>query len=294
MKNTRVILLAGMSVLAMNFATRPAHAYGLGDFFGPVPAQIRAAGSGASISGDILSQHYAEHNASGATLDAEHGTTIPGFTFALQGQGRHFGFAASLGVAHGTTDYIGALQQLNSTTQKVTLTPYQSTTQNHILNMQLTFDAGFSPLKDVAILPSLFVGRQHWYRQLEGSYGYDELYNSVFYGAGVSVACQLPAHFVFAASYNRGRTSGASMESDLYGGVLQPFDLGDRSWRVANARLTWQIPHHTLAVYVDYRLTQFGYGQSPVYATPIPGYGISEPNSTTQWNTVSLGILKIL
>lgn len=284
MKNIRVMLLIGGSALAMNFAAGPADAYGLGDFFGPVPAQIRAAGSGASIAGDLLSQHYAEHlNGSTTVLDSEQGTNIPGLTFALQGQGSHFGFGASLSVARGTTDYIGALENLKTGAT----TPYDSTTQNHILNMQLSVDEGFSPLKDVAILPSFFVGRQHWYRQMLGPYGYDELYNSVFYGGGLSVACQLPAHFVFAAGYNWGRTSGASMQSD-YGG-LPTFDLGDRPWRVANARLTWRIPHHTLAIYVNYRLTQFGYGQSP-----MDPYGFVEPNSTTQWNTVSLGILKIL
>ncbi|MEJ2688230.1 MAG: hypothetical protein P8124_13825 [Gammaproteobacteria bacterium] len=288
MKDAHKWLLAAVSALVTTLGTGAAHAYGLGDFLGAVPAGVRAARSGASLSGGVLSQHYSEHLPNGAVFDSEHGT-LHHLSFALQGQGSHFGFQATLRAARGTTNYVGALQTINSN-GSVTVTPATSTTDNQILNMQVSLDEGFSPLKHLAILPSVFVGRQHWKRQIRGVGGYNEQYNSAFYGAGLAVVYQLPEHLVLSAGHNVGRTSGASMQADLsaYGAGEPTFDLGDKTWRTDDARITWLVPHHTLAVYVDYRLTRFGYGQSPYIN------GFMEPDSTTQWNTVSLGIMKVL
>jgi hypothetical protein len=287
--NTRPAPLSLFSAALLGcIAATPVEAYALRDFFAPVPPNIAAAMSQVSLSLGALSQHYTEYLPGGVVFDSEHGRLYAS-GLAIGGQGPHFGTNLSLQVTKGSDQYIGGLQQINQN-GTVTYIPTTGTTRNSIVDLQLAFREGFSPVRDLALLPTVVAGYNHWNRQLTGIGSYHESYSNGYYGGGLTAAVQFPGDLVFSTGFLAGRSNGPSLEADLTpsGGGVLTFHLGNEHWRQYNARLTWLVPHHTFSLYLDYDLTQFGYGQSPVV------YGMSEPDSTTQWNTIMLGIAKRL
>ena len=59
MKNIKKTLIAAAAVTGMGLAA-PSFAYGVGDFFGPVPTPIQRAMSGLTFSVGQLHQNYAD------------------------------------------------------------------------------------------------------------------------------------------------------------------------------------------------------------------------------------------
>lgn len=267
--------------------TAPAFAYDVGDFFGPVPAQVQKANTGLYLSIGRLDQHYAEHPTNGMPPDTERGT-VPAVSFGLVSQGTHFGWGLAIRLAKGSDHYSGVLQ--TGSGGDVVYTPSSGSTQNLMIDPGFTVDEGFSPVRHLALRPELFFGEHIWLRQLQGRGGYKEIYAHLYYGAGLKADYALPHGIVFSLGYQVGKMRGATMEADLgaYGLGSPVLALGNHLERRYDARLTWAIPHHRTSLYVDDALTRFSYGASQTTAN-----GVFEPASTTRQNTVSVGVITL-
>lgn len=247
-----------------------------GGLFGSIPATIRAANSGYELSAGTLSQNYVEI-LNGKTFDSESGS-IPTYTVAFNGQGDHFGLGLRMNYTNGSDTYDGGVQNLSTGV----ITPYQGTTDNKMLDASVSLKLGFSPVRNLAIIPEAFVGRHAWDRTIQGPYGYAEDYYNKYSGVGASVDYQF-RKFILSGDYKTGTTSNASMDSALPG--TGTFNLGDHSWKSYGARITWE-PNQMFSVFLAYSKTKFGYGKSV-----IDSAGYMEPDSTTEQSITSLGVV---
>lgn len=257
-----------------------AHASG---FFASVPQVIQDADSGFTFALGTLHQHYVETQSTG-TLDQEHGN-LPVYTFALESQGDYFGSGLWMQYADGSDHYDGALQYYNPTTHTITLTPYQTTTQNKLFDLRYDLDVGFSPIHGLAVIPLGFVGLHLWHRAIQGTGAVTENYLDGYYGVGLRLQYALSEQFVLGVTGRYGTTFVADMTNGS-----MTFHLGTAPWYSAGARLTW-IPLSWLKVYVGDTFTGFSYGASAVQVIPGGG-GLTEqePHSRTLQNVAEVGI----
>ncbi|OBS07909.1 hypothetical protein [Acidihalobacter prosperus] len=275
-------LFPSVALLAVALAG-PAYAYGFSDFFGAVPNTIQDAHSGINIGIGQLSQHYQE-TYNGASLDSESGT-IDGHEIGVGGQWSHFGFQTDYSLFSGNTHYNGAVQNI----QTGTITPVQSQTGNKIIDFDLKFDYGFSPLPGLAVMPDVFWGRHAWYRTLGGVGGYQEDYYNGYDGVGLDVDYNLGRGFVLSGNVQSGNTFGAY--DNIYIGSGTQVDLGSHSWTQEGVKLSW-IPSNNWNVFVSYSQTKFGYGASSLSTVQTSAGTLSllEPNSTTRQDVLMLGV----
>ncbi|OBS09000.1 hypothetical protein [Acidihalobacter prosperus] len=267
----------------------PSFAYGLGNFFSPVPKIIQQSMSGIVLGYGTLHQNYTEQPAVAGEpnpLDSQTGN-INAYQIKLAGMGDYLGMATKVSYDKGITNYNGYLQSFNSSGSLV-FTPSQVPTQSQMVNFAFELRLGFSPIHDIAIIPDVFLGRHGWERNIQGANGYDETYTNKYFGYGVTLAGAVPdphVPLVFQIKYKTGHTGSASMTSSNSGDTA---NLGSEPWHQYGVELDY-IPWSFLTVFVSYSHTQFQYGQSqPV--TLNNGVVAVEPNSTTKQNVAMAGL----
>ncbi|APZ44353.1 hypothetical protein [Acidihalobacter ferrooxydans] len=287
--NKKHLSLALAAALGAGLSTS-AFAYGVGDFFGPVPTPIQQAMGGLSIGVGQFHQNYAEHATSGSglpnPLDTQTGN-ITAFHIGYAKMGPHFGYNVAYNVGTGNTTYNGYLQNVNTSTGQVTLTPYTTTTQSLSADLHATIRGGFSPIKDFAVIPNVFIGQHGWHRAIQGIGGYTENYYNQYYGVGLTLAGAVPQPgipLVLQVKYKAGHTHHAYMTSNISNDTAY---LGSKPWTQYGVEVDY-MPRSNLTVYLSYMHTKFKYGQSQIFQTEIgPAF---EPNSTTKQNVTLLGI----
>lgn len=157
-------------------------------------------------------------------------------------------------------------------------------------NFDFRIGKGFGPSSNFMLTPYLGVGSNWWNRLLNGPFGYDEKYSHAYVGGGLLVQFSPAPRWVISADGLIGEAFDSSMTaSPTPGGVAIPglfttFTLGNNPVYMVGASVDYAFTEHWHAnAGVDY--SYFSYGQSAPNAA-----GFLEPNSTTSYTTVSIGV----
>lgn len=219
----------------------------------------------------------------GAPLDAEKGW-VPGVsvTGSLM---RNFGIFCNLYL-------MGRFTYLNGYTHYwASGGPVTSNTDGATVNdLDFRLGKGFGLSPHAMLTPYLGVGTNWWNRFLAGSNGYDEKYSHGYVGGGLLLQYSPAPRWVLSADGLIGGAFGSSMTaSPTPGGVVIPglfatYTLGNKAVYMAGGSVDYAFSgrwHANLGI--DY--VYFAYGQSPVN-----GAGYLEPNSTTSYLALSVGV----
>lgn len=288
MPNKKTLLLA-LAAATTAFAASPAFAYNIKDFFGPVPGSIKQSLTGLAIGVGALHQNYTELPGSGTggpnPLDTQNGS-IRAIDANIGGMWNYIGFTVGMTYGSGHTSYNGYLQNYNPSTGAVTYTPWQTRTKTQILNDDYKLRFGFSPVRQIAILPDVFFGGSYWSRKITGTGGYTEKYFNIHDGYGVTLAVNPIKPIVVRLSFQNGHIRDAGMTSSISSSTA---NLGSgKRWTQYGAQVDWT-PWSHMTLFASYRHTKFKYGQSQVFET-YDNRPVREPNSTTKHNLVLLGV----
>ena len=252
-----MIAIAGLSGLSTAFA-------GTSD--------IKAANNQAGF--QLLSTHvdYTETGdgilAPFGTLDTEKGS-VPGYALAISTMqdlwlGNDY-IEAQYDHASGNTEYVGGLLGPPPT-------PYGSV-------VSARYGAGFIVNDQSMLTPYLELGHHEWDRGVN----LGELYTHNYYGIGV-IGQYTPAdRLVLSARAMFGSTFGSNIAiNGAFSGAL-----GNSALFKAGAGADYALVQNLHAT-LDVEYTSFNYGISALY--PLGGYYVWEPDSSTKYTTVRIGL----
>lgn len=237
----------------------------------PINPAIRAAASQLRLSAGALHQKYVEDDSADVVptsyVDKETGN-IPAFAF-------DYSVVSPTGVysklhflyAWGKTDYDGYLQTM--TYAGSSFTPHASETDNKLFDTRGNLGYMIGVGSRVAIAPEIELGYTRWKREVLGTGGSSQTYDTYRYGLGleVDVAATDRLVFTFEGIYGRQHTDINSTYLDE--------SLGTNAYT-------------RLAAGVDYRLTDrvhLGFRTTRVHyefdQSDVGRYGFYEPSSET-------------
>ena len=262
-----MIAIAGLSGLSTAFA-------GTSD--------IKAANN--QVGFQLLSTHvdYTETGdgilAPPGTLDTEKGS-VPGYALAISTMqdlwlGNDY-IEAQYDHASGNTEYVGGLLGPPPT-------PYGSvvgTSGATLTNYSARYGAGFIVNDQSMLTPYLELGHHEWDRGVN----LGELYTHNYYGIGV-IGQYTPAdRLVLSARAMFGSTFGSNIAiNGAFSGAL-----GNSALFKAGAGADYALVQNLHAT-LDVEYTSFNYGISALY--PLGGYYVWEPDSSTKYTTVRIGL----
>lgn len=245
----------------------------------PINPTIRAAVNQISLGGGVVTQDYVEHDSTNTVptsyLDKESGT-IGALAFNT-GWVSPAGFYADVHFLYalGQTDYEGYLQSMANPSN---FTPYETETDNDLLDVRGNLGYLFDIHGDIALGPILEVGYTYWQREITGPYGSRTEYTSFRYGGGLKALYAATGRLVLSLtgiygqqiSHVNSRFMDASLGSSPY-------------WRVAvgvDYRLTdrWHVGLHV--AHINYEFEQ----------SDVSASGFVEPPSETTHNRVIVSV----
>jgi hypothetical protein len=226
-----------------------------------------------AVGGGMLEQDYREFNdgliaSLPAILDSENGR-ITSLRISYTGMMRRLYLQANLNYSTGDTDYVGYLQ---STGFPVVYTPFNTTTDNRIVDILVRVGYAFRAGSSVALIPYGEVGDYMWRRDVGPStpYGITEDYLHMNLSLGAKVLYSPIDRLVLELGGGYGTTFLSTMTVDGY-----VYELGDKPYMSAYASLDYRfVANWHLKWSADYR--KWEYGQSDVVA------GFLEPHSRTE------------
>jgi hypothetical protein len=162
-----------------------------------------------------------------------------------------------------------------------------------VYNWDFRLGKGFDVGPSWMITPYFGAGTRWWDRLLAGPFGYDEVYQHAYAGAGLLLQYSPAPRWVLSANGLVGGTFNANMVSTLTAGGAPnicagcTFQLGSSAIYDAGFSVDYAITEHLHTnAGIDY--TFFKYGQSPV--VPFGAGAFLEPNSKTSDLTLSIGL----
>jgi len=250
-------------------------------FWGAVSPQTQRADSGWQVAYAHVFQQYTEYAPTGSSfpygpvVDSENGG-LQGGSLGYRHESAHLGYGGTVTDTEGATRYQGYTQDPLT----ATYTPLTAQTRNNLgdLNMWMNYAFAPSALPNLAILPGVELGDDHWDRFT--SDGDHETYNS-FYGAGRLVVEHAMGPVVLALSAAVGRTIHPTVTATL---AHHTFVLGAQDWLQYRVRLTYNITR-AASVFASYTETRYRFGQSAT------ANGVYEPASLTRQGLAEAGVL---
>ena len=174
----------------------------------------------------------------------------------------------------GNTQYLGSYIGSNQ--------PYGSVESSDSATMNdysVSFGKGFVLSSQVMLTPYLQLGHHQWDRGL-GSYS--ETYSNGYYGVGAMLQYSPVQKLVFTANALVGNTYSSNIDTTT--ADLPSANLGNSSLTRFGVAVDYAF-NNRVHVNAGYDRTRFNYGISGVNA-----YGYYEPNSSTAYNTFSVGL----
>lgn len=216
------------------------------------------------------------------TLDTESGR-VPGVAFAISVMAddwfEHAYFAAEYAYSAGYTKYVGAYQSGGAYGSVV------STSNAVLADYHLRYGKGFDLTGALMLTPYFELGHHTWDRGVN----YGELYTHAYYGVGGLFQYSPVSPLILSLNALYGNMVGANIQ------VVSGAGLTGFSGALGNS------PIFKLALSADYEIvenlygkigvevTGFKYGISALY--PVGGGYVSwEPDSSTRYTTISIGI----
>jgi hypothetical protein len=147
---------------------------------------------------------------------------------------------------------------------------------------------GFILNPKVMLTPYLGIGRNSWTRLLNGPFGYKEVYSHDYAGSGLLLQYSPAPRWVLSANGLIGGAFNSSMTASQtitnFPGLFATYPLGNKVVYMAGGSVDYAVTEHWHGnAGIDY--VHFAYGQSPVNAG-----GFLEPNSTTNYVKLSVGL----
>ena len=226
-----------------------------------------------AVGAGMLEQDYREFNdglvpSLPAILDSESGR-ITSLRFSYTGMIRQLYVQANLNYSTGDTDYVGYLQ---SSGPPVTYTPFNTTTDNQIVDILVRVGYAFRAGASVVLIPYGEMGNYMWERDVGPStpYGITEDYFHMNFSLGAKALYSPIDRLVLELGGGYGTTFFSTMTVDGY-----DYELGDKPYMSAYASLDYRfVTNWHLKWSADYR--KWEYGQSDIVA------GYLEPHSRTE------------
>jgi hypothetical protein len=221
----------------------------------------------------VLEQDYREFNdglepSLPDILDSESGS-ITSLRLSYTGMIRQLYVQANLNYSTGDTDYVGYLQSLEP---PVVYTPFNTTTENWIVDVLVRVGYAFRTGASVVLIPYGEVGNYMWRRDVGPStpYGITEDYFHMNFSLGAKALYSPVDRLVLELGSGYGTTFLGTMT--LYG---YDYELGNKPYMSAYASLDYRfVTNWHIKWSADYR--KWEYGQSDVVA------GFLEPHSRTE------------
>lgn len=224
--------------------------------------------------------NYVESTAQYDPLDSEKGTQASwqvGATVQRDILGiQDVYISASATYSNGSTHYDGYLEDNFGF-----MTPYQSTTHDKTIDVDVRLGKAFRVLPQAQIVPYIEYGSHSWIRDSSSeAYGYYEHYRHQSVAVGILGQYAITPKLVASVDGGVGRTFAGKMTSGITDGT---FELGSSTTTAAQFGVDYAVTRH-LHVHATYRISHFKYGASNVIDNEY------EPDSTTTEHLVMAGL----